>query len=225
MDFAMNRPWWATMNEMGGPRGPHTHRGPGPRMGQAPFGPRGFFGPEGPFGPSGPFGPEGPGGRGWGHGRGGRARRGDVRLAILALLAEEPRNGYQVIQAIEERTGGAWKPSPGAVYPALAQLADEGLVEQREDGGRPAYHLTDAGRAAAAEIGQKPWEAEAETGHPWIPEGAPDLWKEFGQLALAARSVLASGDASLAARATQVLQESRRTLYGLLADDPGNRDS
>src|SRR5437588_6074187 len=66
------------------------------------------------------------GGPGWGpHRRGrGRARRGDVRLALLRLLAEEPRNGYQLMQAIEERSEGFWRPSPGSVYPTLAQLED-----------------------------------------------------------------------------------------------------
>src|SRR5205823_8000476 len=77
------------------------------------------------------------GGSGWGpHRRGpGRARRGDVRLALLRLLAEEPRNGYQLIQTIEERSGGMWRPSPGSVYPTLAQLEDEGLIRSVETEG------------------------------------------------------------------------------------------
>ena len=85
----------------------------------------------GPFGGPGPFGRGGPRGRGRG-----RARRGDVRLALLRLLAEEPRNGYQLMQTIEERSGGRWRPSPGSVYPTLAQLEDEGLIRSTEsDGG------------------------------------------------------------------------------------------
>ena len=78
--------------------------------------------------------------------RGPKARRGDVRAAILSVLSDAPRNGYQVIQEIAERTGGAWKPSPGSIYPTLQQLEDEGLVVQTEDGGRKAYALTDEGR-------------------------------------------------------------------------------
>ena len=188
-----------------------------------PFGPRGLFGPQGPLGPQGPFGPEGPlgPGRGRGHGRwGGRARRGDVRLAILALLAEQPMNGYQIIQALDERTGGLWKPSPGAVYPALAQLTDEGLVEQFEAAGRQAHRLTDAGRTAASDITEKPWDSARDAAGAWMPPAAPDLWKEFGQLALAARAVLASGDPEVAARATDVIKDARRRVYGLLAEHP-----
>src|SRR5919197_1848525 len=89
----------------------------------------------------------GPGGRrGWG-GRGPKARRGDVRAALLLLLEEEPQNGYQLIQEIERRTDGFWKPSPGSVYPALQQLEDEGLVRAQEADSRRSYTLTDEGRA------------------------------------------------------------------------------
>src|SRR4051812_49606671 len=112
-------------------------------------------GPGGPFGGD-PrefkamfFGPGGPGHRGGGRGRGrgwGRARRGDVRAAMLVLLAEEPQNGYQLIQEIERRSDGMWKPSPGSVYPALQQLEDEGLVRASETEGRRTYDLTPEGR-------------------------------------------------------------------------------
>src|SRR5437588_9364223 len=88
------------------------------------------------------------GGPGWGpHRRGrGRARRGDVRLALVRLLAEEPRNGYQLIQAIEERSEGFWRPSPGSVYPTLAQLEDEGLIRSAQADGARRLEITDAGR-------------------------------------------------------------------------------
>src|SRR3954465_2175874 len=91
-----------------------------------------------------------------------RARRGDVRAAILALLAEEPRNGYQLIQEIEARSGGEWRPSPGAIYPALQQLTDEGLIEGTEGEGRKTFRLTDAGRSYVeqhADEVNSPWEA------------------------------------------------------------------
>src|SRR6266566_1956172 len=94
--------------------------------------------------------------------RGGpRARRGDVRAAALLLLAEEPRNGYQIMQELEERSGGAWRPSPGSVYPALAQLEDEGLIRTEESDGRKAFVLTDTGREWIAQRGSDqpaPWE-------------------------------------------------------------------
>ena len=83
--------------------------------------------------------------------RGGtRMGRGDVRAAVLALLAERPMHGYQIIQEIEERSGGAWKPSPGSVYPTLQLLADEGLISAEEANGRKTYALTEGGRAEAA---------------------------------------------------------------------------
>src|SRR3954468_9833548 len=109
-------------------------------------------------GPGGPFGGDprefkalffGPGGH-RGRGRGGRARRGDVRAAMLLLLNEQPQNGYQLIQEIEGRTEGGWEPSPGSVYPALQQLEDEGLVQAAESEGKRAYDLTPEGREYVA---------------------------------------------------------------------------
>ena len=85
-----------------------------------------------------------------------RMARGDVRAAVLALLAEQPMHGYQIIQQIEERSGGAWKPSPGSVYPTLQLLTDEGIVDVEEESGRKTYSLTEAGRAEAADK-PAPW--------------------------------------------------------------------
>ncbi|MGF7235216.1 MAG: PadR family transcriptional regulator [Frankia sp.] len=109
---------------------------------------------HGGFAP-GAFGPRG-GGRGRGFGPGGprrrRARKGDVRAAILSLLAQEPANGYALIQAISEQSNGAWKPSPGSVYPTLAQLVDEGLITPVDTvAPRSDYHLTEEGQAYVAE--------------------------------------------------------------------------
>src|SRR6476469_10524228 len=111
------------------------------------------------------FGGEGFGGFGFGpgpRGRGRKARRGDIRTAALLLLAEEPRNGYQIMQEVQERSGDVWRPSPGSVYPALQQLEDEGLIRTEEHDGRKLYALTDAGRAfvddRAKEERPAPWE-------------------------------------------------------------------
>src|SRR5947209_8240353 len=120
-------------------------------------GPRGHRQRRHGFGPGGPWG-EGPRGP---RGRGRRARRGDIRTAALLLLAEEPRNGYQIMQEVEERSEGTWNPSPGSVYPALAQLEDEGLIATETTEGRKLYKLTDAGRKAVEERGSDrpaPWE-------------------------------------------------------------------
>ena len=78
--------------------------------------------------------------------RGPGVKRGDVRDALLLLLAEEPRNGYQLMQEIESRSDGVWRPSPGSVYPALSQLEDEGLVRAEEGSPGKVFALTDAGR-------------------------------------------------------------------------------
>ncbi|MCP2335991.1 PadR family transcriptional regulator [Actinomadura rupiterrae] len=207
---------------MGWGHGFRGHGGPG-GPGGWPFGgdPRSWedfsrWGGPGPFGPGGP-----PWKRGRFGGPGGRARKGDVRAAILALLAEQPRNGYQVIQEIAERSGGAWRPSPGAVYPALQQLADEGLVASEEDGGRRVFHLTDEGRAYAGEHADElaePWARMA----PEFGEGVPELFKAVAGTGAAAMEVLRSGGPDGVGRAVEILTTARRDLYRILAEDaPG----
>ncbi|WP_119731193.1 PadR family transcriptional regulator [Thermomonospora amylolytica] len=192
------------------------HHGHGRRMHGGGFGWGLGFGPEHWGGP-GPWGPRGPRGRRGGR-RGGRARKGDVRAAILALLAEEPRNGYQIIQEIAQRSDGAWKPSPGAVYPALQQLADEGLVISEESGGRKTFSLTDEGRAyveAHADELSEPWAAMA----PEFGEGVPDLFRQAAQTGAAVMQVVHTGSPEQIAQAREILAEARRKLYHLLADD------
>lgn len=217
----------------GGPAGPRFRGGPKYRgadyEGAEEFGPRGFgrhpgFPGGGPgFGPPpgfGAFGPPGYGGRGRGHGRrASRARRGDVRAAALALLAEEPLNGYQIIQRIAERSGGLWRPSPGSVYPALAQLEDEGLIGPPSGGGeRRAYELTEAGRAYVAEHEQAmkaPWSD--------IPgeavNAAADMASLVKQVHVAAFQVLNAGTPAQMEQARTVLSQARRSLYRILAQD------
>ncbi len=168
----------------------------------------------GPFGGSGPFG-RGPRGRGRGRGR---ARRGDVRLAVLRLLAEEPRNGYQLMQTIEERSGGNWRPSPGSVYPTLAQLEDEGLIRSSESDGSRRFEITDAGREHLQTRAGEP--------APWEPadEESEDALAEIGPLVIgigkAAWQVASAGDEGQRAQAAELLAETRRALYRILAEDP-----
>ena len=176
------------------------------------MGPRGGRGGRGHHrGRGGPFGPWGPGG-----GRGPRARRGDVRAALLVLLAEEPRNGYGLMQEIESRSEGVWRPSPGSVYPALQQLEDEGLIRAEErDGGR-VFTLTDEGRTHVAEhdLGA-PWEAvRDDMGH-----GIPELRGLIAQVAAAAWQVAQAGTEAQATEAKRILTETRKSLYRLLAED------
>ena len=167
------------------------------------------------------FGHGGPGGhRGGGRGgRGGRARRGDVRAALLLLLESQPQNGYQLIQEIERRTEGVWKPSPGSVYPALQQLEDEGLVRAAETEGKRAYDLTPEGReyieGNRAELGDP---FEAATGG--MDEGFMDLRGLMFQVGAAAMQVAAAGHVD---EARKILGDTRRALYKILAeDDPGD---
>ena len=158
------------------------------------------------------FGPGGHRGRG-------RARRGDVRAAMLLLLEGEPQNGYQLIQEIERRTEGLWKPSPGSVYPALQQLEDEGLVRAAEAEGRRAYELTPQGReyveANRAELGD-PFAAV----RGGMDEGVMDLRGLMFQVGAAAMQVAAAGHTDEARR---ILTDTRRALYSILAEDPGDR--
>jgi DNA-binding PadR family transcriptional regulator len=153
-------------------------------------------------------------------GRGRKARRGDIRTAALLLLAEEPRNGYQIMQEVEERSGGVWRPSPGSVYPALAQLEDEGLVQTDQLDGRKAFALTDAGRA---EVEAR----DADRPAPW-EQMSGDVSGEMRQLAglmrevaYAFSQVMRTGSDTQIAKAREVLADTRRALYRILADgDP-----
>src|ERR1700683_106822 len=157
-----------------------------------------------------------PGGRGM---RGPRAKRGDVRAAALALLAEEPMNGYQIIQAISERSDGVWRPSPGSVYPALQQLEDEGLIRaEAADGGRRAYQLTAEGRSyvdAHPEEVRAPWDVVAGS----ADNAAREMRNLIGQVAMAASQVLSAGTEGQVGQARQVLTDARKALYRLLAAD------
>jgi DNA-binding PadR family transcriptional regulator len=154
----------------------------------------------------------GPGG-----GRGHRARRGDVRTAVLTLLAEEPRNGYGLMQEIERRSGGAWRPSPGSIYPALSQLEDEGLVRAEEREGGRVFVLTDAGRAqvdARPEGARAPWETAGEP----VDDRVFELVNTGRQAAMAVVQIAQVGDDEQIAAAREVLADARRRLYRILAD-------
>ena len=158
----------------------------------------------------------GPGGPGFDHlmGRGPMVRRGDVRTAILTLLAEEPMHGYQIIGELNERSGGMWRASAGSVYPTLQQLEDEGLVTSEPREGRKVYVLTEDGKALAARSSAEraPWDM------PGSSEAA-DLRDLLTQLGAAVWQVSHVGSAASVARAGAILTEARRSLYRLLAED------
>ena len=152
-----------------------------------------------------------------------------MRVAILAVLAEEPLNGYQVIQQISERTDGAWRPSPGSVYPTISQLEDEGLIEGDDERGRRTLRLSDAGReylsTHAEEVAEvwAPFESEGRSGR---PQGdAADftsLKPEIGRVMNAAWQIISTGTDEQRRDAIGVLVEARRGLYRILADHPGD---
>jgi len=146
-----------------------------------------------------------------------RQRRGDVRAAVLVLLDEKPSNGYQLIQELTERSNDTWRPSPGSIYPVLQQLEDEGLVEVSTSGTGRTYALTDAGRRFVAE-------QREQLGRPWentdggANASARELMGTGRQVLLAARQVLMAGSEAQVAKATTVLADARRALYGILAE-------
>jgi DNA-binding PadR family transcriptional regulator len=182
----------------------------GPEFGGPEFGGGPFFkmrmqgpGPGGPFG----FGP-----------RRHRMRRGNVRAAILLLLEDTARNGYQLMQELEERSGGAWRPSPGSMYPALQLLADEGLIRGETRDGGTVYELTDAGRKHIEEHREQlgsPWEV-AGAG---VPDNARELMHLAMQLGIAARQVIQAGSEEQTKAAAEILTDARKKLYGILASD------
>jgi|SRR5271165_814739 len=193
--------WHSTYSTGGGRcgRGRHRHGGFGP-------------GPGGGWGGL-PFGP-GP------RGRGRKARRGDIRTAALLLLAEEPRNGYQIMQEVQERSDGVWHPSPGSVYPALQQLEDEGLIRSEEVDGRRLFKLTDDGEAYVRERGEgrrAPWELMSDD----VSGQAVELGKLIREVAGAFAQVMRTGSEAQMGEARKVLARTRRDLYRILGEgDP-----
>jgi len=173
----------------------HHHRDPrrGPGYGHVPYGFRGMFGRED-----------------WGRGQ---VRRGEIRPLILAALATKPMHGYEVIQELEARSGGRWRPSAGSVYPTLQQLADEGLVTSQDVDGRRTYELTAEGRAAAAASpAPTPWSDPAASGE-------PDLQQALMQFVGAVMQAQRVGSAHARQESARILADARRQVYRLLAED------
>lgn len=181
-----------------------------------------------------PFPPPWAGPHGHGHGHGGRGRRRNVRTAVLRLLAERPMHGYEIITELENRTGGVWRPSPGSVYPTLQMLEDEGLIvretgseasgqpdQERAErgsessaGGRRRFMLTDAGRAEAERLGDEaPWDAMGGAAEDWV-----DLRDAAFGAMNALRQVMMTGTEEQRRQAIEVIAETRRKLYAILAD-------
>jgi DNA-binding PadR family transcriptional regulator len=176
-------------------------------------------GPPPPFG--GPFaGPSGDrmffGGGPRRRGRG-RARRGDIRAGVLLVLADRPMHGYEVMTELAERSGGVWRPSPGSVYPTLQQLEDEDLVRSEEVDHKRIFRLTDAGKAQAEQV--------AARGAPWstVTDGLTDEQRALHQAALqlsaAVMQVAHAGSPEQVAATQALLDDARKSVYRLLAED------
>jgi len=184
----------------GGPWGSEGPEGEGPGRGPGPCGPARFKFGHGPHG----------------HGPWSRARRGNVRAAILSVLAEEPMHGYQIMQRLEERSGGMWRPSPGSVYPTLQLLEDQGFVKGEEVEGRRVFALTETGKAEAEESKERhgaPWE-RAEGGQ----EGPRfKLRRAVFQIGAAVRQVGTTGTTEQVEATLEILADARKRIYELLA--------
>lgn len=158
------------------------------------------------------------GGHGPHQGRRPRMRRGDVRSAILGLLTEEPRNGYQLIQELAARSGGMWRPSPGSIYPALQQMEDEGLVRAVDVDGKRTFELTEEGRRYARENPERlrdPWQNLQSS----VDDEAVEYRRMVGQVVTAAEQVATAGGPAQIDKARALLAETRRALYRILAED------
>jgi DNA-binding PadR family transcriptional regulator len=145
-----------------------------------------------------------------------RMRRGDVRTALLIALLDGPGHGYELIQALERKTGGRWRPSPGSVYPSLQMLTDEGLVTSSERDGKRTFELTAAGSEQATE-------RVATEGYPWeaMDDGGTehgDLRRAVRDLHLAAKQVGMTGSAEALQQATEIVTQARKELYRLLSE-------
>jgi DNA-binding PadR family transcriptional regulator len=201
-----------------GPRGPRPRRG-GPHGHRREPGDEAFEGPRGPGRRGRPPRPprhehddhEGPGPRG-------RTRRGEIRTGLLTILLDGPGHGYELIQRVEEKTSGAWKPSPGSVYPTLQLLEDEGLVVAITNEGKRTYDLTEAGRVEAQR------RLDSATENPWTRGGggraqAGVLFESMKGLAIALKQVAMTGQPEQLEAATEIIKDARKKLYLLLAAD------
>jgi len=146
---------------------------------------------------------------------GSRARRGEIQPAVLALLSEQAMHGYQIIQELSERTGGAWNPSPGSIYPTLQLLEDQGLVVSEKDGGRRVFSLTEAGRAQAEALpAEAPWAEMAAESDP-----SRRLRETFHGLMAATSQIARAGTAEQIDATADILSEARKRIYQMLAGE------
>lgn len=156
---------------------------------------------------------------------GSRAPKRSVHATVLALLADGPRHGGQIVREIAEADDrGAETPGAAEIYPELQLLVDDGLATVEETDGRRTFTLTEAGRAeasdtAAQDTGTAPWDSLTQwlNGHGDLPKSGVKLGQTVHQMAM-------SGNEEQRRRATELLDETRRKIYGILAEESGAED-
>ena len=142
-----------------------------------------------------------------------------MRAGILTLLGEEPMHGYQVMRELADRSGGVWRPSPGSIYPTLKHLAHEELISLDHQEGKRVFELTDAGKAYVQEHADEladPWNIPVEP----VDEGVAALRDLTQAIHGAAKQVSRAGTPEQIAAAGEVLAQTRRALYLILAGEP-----
>lgn len=152
---------------------------------------------------------------------------GEVRLAILSLLAEGPKHGYQLMKEMQDRSGGLYRASAGSVYPTLQQLEDEGLIESDPREGKRVYRITEAGRqelAADPDAVRRIWE-RAESWEDWGQCMGPQVFAFAGPIAALMKATLratswAAGRPERDERVREILQRACRELEQLRERHP-----
>jgi len=144
-----------------------------------------------------------------------RTPRGDIKYILMALLAEQPRHGYELIKELEERYGGSWKPSPGSVYPTLQLLEEGGYLISEQQEGKRVYTITDSGRELLAQRGD-PLD--------WMEKRSkPQQWMELGNaiadVGAAVMQVARSGNSDKISRVQEILTRVKREIYSILAEE------
>jgi DNA-binding PadR family transcriptional regulator len=152
-------------------------------------------------------------GRNWGDEQ--RTPRGDIKYILLALLAEQPRHGYELIKELEARYGGFWKPSPGSVYPTLQLLEEGGYLISEQVEGKRVYTITESGRKLLAERGDPFDEMDREN----RPQQLIELKKAIADVGAAVMQVARSGDTGKVDRVGELLKRLKREIYTILAED------
>jgi len=163
-------------------------------------------------------------GGGFPWGRGGRWGRffgpGEIRLALLSMLEGGPKHGYELMKELEQKSGGVYKASAGAIYPALQQLEDESMVTSDAAAGKRTYSLTDAGRTELqreAETVRKIWQRAQEAGTWWVDPEGWEMARPAGEVMKAAMraATRSSHDSARIAKIREILERTKKEIDAL----------